>query len=551
MKKRALAMALALVLCVGLAAPALAADTVITEAIPCRYDNAEDFSEGLAAVKLDGKWGFIDKMGNEVVPLEYEQVDSFSEGLAAVKQNGKWGYIDKAGKEVVPCKYDNARSFSEGLAVVGLNGKWGFIDKTGKEIVPCKYTEARPFSEGLAAVREGTGLGIKWGFVDKTGEVVIPVGKYGYPYYALSFREGLTTVDNNVGLNSDAREGFINTAGELVIPYQYYEVRGSTILDADNGIKGFQNGFVAVGNENGKWGVADKTGKLTVPYQYDQIQSFWAGRLVVNNENMDYALIDTTGKQLVPFGKYDCIIDSYDDLIMVYNCGDYGIRHGYIDAEGREVVPCKYKNARGFSEGFAAVQGPSIQNDGFLRWGVIDKTGKEVVPCKYSWVSEFSEGYAAVQLGDKWGYIAVSTPQTAYPSTQTVEVDGEKVTFQCYALKEGNGMTNYIKLRDVADALNGSPAQFEVGYYGAVNIATGWAYTPNGSEGSTPFSGERECLPTTQKVNIDGALTNLAAFTLTDDAGGGYTYYKLRDLGEAIGFKVDWTAERGIFIETK
>lgn len=544
MKKRCLAMALALVMMCAVALPAAALEPVIVEAIPCQYDDAEDFSEGLAAVKQNGKWGYVDKTGKEVIAYKYDNARSFSEGLAAVYLDEKWGYIDKTGKEVVAYKYDNAQSFSEGLAAVGQTGKGaGFIDKTGKEIVPCKYTEVRPFSEGLAAVREGTGYGIKWGFVDKTGEVVIPVGKYSYPYYALSFHEGLTAVNNDAygpARDPNARNGFINTAGELVIPYQYYEVPE---------VKGFQNGFVAVGNENGKWGVADRTGKLTVPYQYNRIQSLWSGRLVVNNENMDYALIDTTGKQLVPFGKYDCIIDSYDDLIRVYNCSSNDTYYGYIDAAGREVIPCvprKYYRMMDFSEGFAIVQ-----NKESFRWGFIDKTCKEVVPCKYSWVSEFSEGYAAVQLGDKWGYIAVSTPQTAYPSTQTVEVDGEKVTFQCYALKEGNGMTNYIKLRDVADVLNGSPAQFEVGYYGAVNIATGWAYTPNGSEGSTPFSGQRECLPTTQKVNIDGALTNLAAFTLTDDAGGGYTYYKLRDLGEAIGFKVDWTAERGIFIETK
>lgn len=31
----------------------------------------------------------------------------------------------------------------------------------------------------------------------------------------------------------------------------------------------------------------------------------------------------------------------------------------------------------------------------------------------------------------------------------------------------------------------------------------------------------------------------------------GYTYYKLWDLGTALGFKVDLTAQRGIFIETK
>ena len=32
---------------------------------------------------------------------QYDACSSFSEGLAAVKKGGKWGYIDKTGKTVV------------------------------------------------------------------------------------------------------------------------------------------------------------------------------------------------------------------------------------------------------------------------------------------------------------------------------------------------------------------------------------------------------------------------------------------------------------------
>ena len=32
----------------------------------------------------------------------------FSKGLASVKLNGKWGFIDKTDKVVIPIKYDNA-----------------------------------------------------------------------------------------------------------------------------------------------------------------------------------------------------------------------------------------------------------------------------------------------------------------------------------------------------------------------------------------------------------------------------------------------------------
>ena len=66
-----------------------------------RYDFAGDFSEGFAEVKLNGKYGFIDKTGREVIPCKYEAAGEFSEGLAAVKLNGKYGFIDKKGKPLL------------------------------------------------------------------------------------------------------------------------------------------------------------------------------------------------------------------------------------------------------------------------------------------------------------------------------------------------------------------------------------------------------------------------------------------------------------------
>lgn len=148
--------------------------------------------------------------------------------------------------------------------------------------------------------------------------------------------------------------------------------------------------------------------------------------------------------------------------------------------------------------------------------------------------------------------LAAGTAPTAYASTQNVRVDGKKVEFQCYALKDANGNdTNYVKLRDVASVLSGTGVQFDVGWNGAVNIETGKAYTPNGSEMSKPFSGDRIYKKASSGTKINGFGVNLDAIVLTDDVGNGYTYYKLRDLGAWLGFKVDWSAEKGIFIETK
>ena len=111
--------------------------------IPCIYDDARDFSEGLAIVKKEEISFFIDKNGNKVFECEYEGINSdgianFSDGLAKItKPNGNntflAGFIDRTGNVVIPCIYEETWvSFSEGLAVVKKDGKYGFVDKQGK-----------------------------------------------------------------------------------------------------------------------------------------------------------------------------------------------------------------------------------------------------------------------------------------------------------------------------------------------------------------------------------------------------------------------------------
>lgn len=141
---------------------------------------------------------------------------------------------------------------------------------------------------------------------------------------------------------------------------------------------------------------------------------------------------------------------------------------------------------------------------------------------------------------------------TAYATSYSILVDGQPVAFDAYALKDASGNdTNYLKLRDVAYVLNGSWAQFSVGWdetANAITIGAGEPYASNGSEMSTPFSGDRAYTPNQAAVLVNGQIADLAAITLTDDNGSGYTYFKLRDLGQAIGFDVTWDGEAGVIV---
>jgi len=138
---------------------------------------------------------------------------------------------------------------------------------------------------------------------------------------------------------------------------------------------------------------------------------------------------------------------------------------------------------------------------------------------------------------DPAGGIATRNPQTFL-------VDGQRVDFETYALKDADGyLTNYVKIRDLAYALNGTAAQFSVGYddvKAMISLKSGEAYTPNGGEGETPFEGDRPYRKRAGTTLVNGYDLDLQAFILTDDEDGDYTYYKLRDLGQALNFNVSW-----------
>lgn len=51
-----------------------------------KYTEVYSFSEGLSLVVRDGLYGFVDKTGVEVIPCQFNSASSFKEGLALVKK---------------------------------------------------------------------------------------------------------------------------------------------------------------------------------------------------------------------------------------------------------------------------------------------------------------------------------------------------------------------------------------------------------------------------------------------------------------------------------
>jgi len=197
--------------------------------IPAKYSNAQAFSENLAAVQIGGQWvgqrvkggqwGFINPAGEMVIKPRFAFVGAFSESLAPVwridPKNASrrifGGYIDRTGKVKIPANtWSRGRAFSQQLAAVQTtDGLWGFIDRNGREAIAATFPSVGDFSESAAAVLSFAGRqdeGKKWGYIDRTGKVIVP------PQFDFAgpFRDGLAEV--RVG----DRRGYINRDGKYV-----------------------------------------------------------------------------------------------------------------------------------------------------------------------------------------------------------------------------------------------------------------------------------------------------------------------------------------------
>ena len=137
-------------------------------------------------------------------------------------------------------------------------------------------------------------------------------------------------------------------------------------------------------------------------------------------------------------------------------------------------------------------------------------------------------------------------PATATPTNDALWVNGQIRSATVYKI-DGS---NYFKIRDLAAVLNGTSKQFSVGYDAAtksVTAATGMAYVPVGGELSGAAPSSQTATVSGDTIIVNGAVArNVTAYKIA-----GNNYFKLRDLGDALGFDVDYEAGKGVIINTE
>lgn len=409
------------------------------------YEKVDDFSECMALVKNNNGYGYINSQGVEIIPCQYEQASNFKEGVAAVlkKDVEKWGFIDKAGNETLPFIYDSASDFGEGLAAVCTKEFFGYIDALGNHILKIcnKYSGASSFSEGMAqvwsmstlnsceVVEISTGYEIfdkdlnlyvsfKYGYIDKTGQEIIPLQfSKSEPFY-----RGKAKVAKN------GKIGYVSKVGDEIISIKYDEIgefsngKALVLLNKQWGViheigvelisccyKSIDDLIERVNYQNRprklllkkrgcSWLIEDKdTKEIVFPHVEDKLYDY--ARIVeYHDDKTSWGIINKKGEIIVPciFDHIDFISNSTELTKVLYNG-----KQGFIDILGNQIIPCEYDDAWSFGkEGLAKVKVNS-------QWGYINKKGEIVIPCIYDELGIFHDGLSAFVLNGKIGYISI------------------------------------------------------------------------------------------------------------------------------------------------
>ena len=260
------------------------------EVVPVSYqwlDNLYNFSEGMAAMAQNGKYGFVDTTGRIRIPFKYDKVESFDNGIARVMFGGRAGYINANGEAVIPIdftefytnQFPNLRRYYNEFIIGLKDSAWQVYNYAGKKITSMPYEQIGEFNEkekSLLVSRNG-----KSGVLDSNFRVRIPL-EYGL----------LETIfPNTIAFRKNGTSGFINNSGKIIANVQFDYI-------GPYGNNNYQFGFAAI-ELNGKKGLINSYCKLVIPPKYEEVGDFSYGLSVVKRNNK-YGFVNSKGKEVIP-----------------------------------------------------------------------------------------------------------------------------------------------------------------------------------------------------------------------------------------------------------
>ncbi len=250
--------------------------------------------------------GALDTNGRLIAPVIYKAIQQPDESkLLFVQRDEKCGAIDLTGKFILDTIYQEKQHFRKyiyELRVLGKNEyKSGLFDvRTQQFILPCEYNIEDHYDYTTITTKRNDS--IYYGLIDRSGRV-LREARYEWLYYDDDLKL--------ITLRENGKTGVTDTTGKIVLPFNYEEIRCIRQREyPELNVK--TNYFVF--RENGKYGLINSSNVVLIPAIYDDLIAGPFG--AIYRKDTQSGVVDYTGKPL--FAPVTFRVKDFRDGVLTY-----------------------------------------------------------------------------------------------------------------------------------------------------------------------------------------------------------------------------------------
>lgn len=361
-----------------------------------KVDNYEYFT-----LKVDNKYGVINKEGKQIINTEYTNVIIpnpqkpvficyTSDNTKVLNQNGEEIFTEF--KSIEPIKLKNIASslmYEKSILTYKENEKFGLINLEGKKLTKAIYNkiEGLPYKEGeLLVQKEG-----KYGVINLKGNQLIKpqydqINVDGYSNDENGYKNAGYIVGNKT--EEGYRYGYIDINGKMLLETEYNEIQRITDVK--------ENDIYLIAAKNGQYGLF-KNKEQVIGNEYQSITYNLTDETLILQKTKKFGVANLDGKIIIPV-EYKQIDNTG---IYIYATNEDGTEKVYTK-EGTEVqADSNIAILETSNENYKI----KIDNTNGTVYSIIDKNDNTITKQNYSYIEYLSDDNFIVSLDGKLGVI--------------------------------------------------------------------------------------------------------------------------------------------------
>ncbi len=454
-----------------------------------QYEAAQEFSEGLCAVRQRGTYGFINTGGDMVIPNVYDYATHFNEGFALVYKDGKPMFINHDGRVMFDPVYSFMSPYKNGLSHVRTRSKKaGVINTAGKLVVDTVYQQIWDFENNLAVVvgfnhnpspREGEQLKLEIGVIRADGKIIVPFGKYSEIHGpSEGFFRGNIPLYNE---DNETKDVIFNSEGKITFSlrtdeYSWFEENVScgiimVKVPPERGVKR--------PNEDYYTQYVTTSGKVVYDNREVEFgENFSENYLLAkSSERNRYILVDRQGKSLLLTGVDKIIAPGFKNGKALVRVDD---KWGIIDTAANFILKPTFDNVHqvGFIDDLfffsvkksnEAIRNDSTDDDDYHdpKFGLADIHGRVIIEPQFQYFDQrgFIHGLLRTWIDERVtffnrkGEIVWQQPESEPSDLVPLNIDFmNRGYFYAGETNTGHGGAGYLGQRKKISMLNSFPS---------------------------------------------------------------------------------------------